>query len=67
MWWGTYSGQNSTSSLKSVFGIVLVHTKGSFTLQETDSGTDLDSNPIPLVSSWDWTLNLTPCSVKMSA
>ena len=67
MWWGTYSGQTSISSLKSVFGIVSVYTNGVFTLPETDSDTDLDSNPVPLLGSWDWTLNLTPCSVKMSA
>ena len=32
---------------------------GSFTLQEMDLGTDSDSDPIPVVNSWDLNLNLT--------
>ena len=39
---------------------------GSFTLRETYSGTDSDSNPIPVVSSSDWNLNLTLYRVKTS-
>ena len=31
----------------------------TITLQETDSGTDSDSDPIPVVGSFDWNLNLT--------
>ena len=38
---------------------------GLFTIQGTDSGTDSDSDPIPVVGSKDWNLNL--CSVKTSA
>ena len=29
----------------------------SFTLRETDSVMDSDSDPIPVVGSWDWNLN----------
>ena len=43
------------------------HTNGSFTLQQTDSGTDSDSDPIPVVDSYDWNLNLTACNMKSSA
>ena len=39
---------------------------GSFTLQETDSGTDSDSDVIPVVGTYDLNLNLTPCSMKTS-
>ena len=39
---------------------------GSFTLRETDSDPDSYSDPIPVVGSWDWNLNLPLCSVKTS-
>ena len=39
--------------------IIDLSTNGSFTLQETDSGMDSDSDPIPVVGSYDWNLNLT--------
>ena len=37
--------------------------KGLFTF----TGADPDSNPIPVVCSWDGNLNLTPSIVKSSA
>ena len=40
-------------------------TYGSFTLWETDSVRDSDSDPIPVVGSLDWNLNW--CNVKTSA
>ena len=46
-------------------GIAL--SNGLITLPETDSDPELDSDPIPVVGSWDWNLNLTPCSLKISA
>ena len=45
----------------------LAQFNSSFTLRETHSGTDSDSDPILLVDSWDWNLHLTLCSVKTSA
>ena len=39
---------------------------GLFTLTDPDSDSNTDSNPIPVVGSEDWNLNLTSCSVKSS-
>ena len=42
-------------------------TSFTLTLQETISGTDSDSDPMPVVDSLNWNLNLTLRSVKTSA
>ena len=39
---------------------------GLFTFKDPDADSDPDSNPIPLVGSYYWNLNLTLCSVKGS-
>ena len=43
-------------------GTMRVACNGSITLL----GTDSDSTPIPVVGSWDWNQNLTPCRVNIS-
>ena len=45
--------------------LILRPSYGSFTLLETDLGTNSDSNPIPLVGSLDWNLNLTLSNGKL--
>ena len=40
---------------------------GLITMPETVSGTNSDSDPVTVVGSYDWNLNLIPCSVKTSA
>ena len=40
---------------------------GLFTFTDPDSDFDSDSDPIPVLRNWDWTPNLTLCSVKSSA
>ena len=37
-----------------------------FTFTDPYSNSSPDSDPIPLLGSWDWNLNLTMCSVKSS-
>ena len=37
-----------------------------FTFTDPDSNSDLESDPIPVVGSYVWNLNLTPCSVESS-
>ena len=52
----TKSGRAVPAGAVSIFG-GKGRCYGSFTLRETDSGTDWDSDPIPIVGSWDWNPN----------
>ena len=44
-----------------------VSIKGLFTFTDPDSGSDIHSNPIPVLDIWDWNLNLALCSMQSSA
>ena len=50
----------------SVSGIEKI-SRGLFTVTNMDFDFNPDSDPIPVLSSWDWNLNLTPCRFKCYA